>query len=544
MSSCLGIYIQNNLIKYAKMSKDRNNLKVEAYGVKFYDSDIEKTIEQIVKETFSYQTPVSINVDNEKYTYSNVFNLLKPQDLEKSIDTEFEFFCNNNNKNKNTLEYRRIKAPNLEDRDKVRVIYSYVDKVNIVEKLQLFDKYTVKNISPEAIVTPNINKVVFQENCAIVNIEKETEITTMQNGEIYKVDKIDAGMGGILKSIAERENSFNKAYDICKNTTVYTKSGQNLKLEGNEYSDEIIVSLLEIIEKVRGVIEQNQVEVNSIYITGLGIVINNVDLLFQENFINKKCELLVPFFVEKTNVKINIKDYLEVNSAIALAIQGLEPRNKDINFNTKTNVLSNVMKLLTSDVKTIKKSSSRPAKKVKSIKESLGTDLDFIEKLLIRGATTIALTVMLYVGVSEVLVKQTDEKTAKVKEGIEETKKQIARVEEYSTLMKNRTTEYQRIVAAIDEANAQISENYSSKNAIPNLLNKIMYNIPTGVQLLSIENKSGKSIVITAQAKKYDQLGYFKAVLEEEGILNNITTTKGTKQDDTINITITGELPY
>ena len=71
-----------------------------------------------------------------------------------------------------------------------------------------------------------------------------------------------------------------------------------------------------------------------------------------------------------------------------------------------------------------------------------------------------------------------------------------------------------------------------------------MQNIPTGVQLLSIENASGKSITITAQANKYDQLGYFKAVLEEEGILTNITTTKGTKQGDLINITITGELPY
>ena len=92
MQSCLGIYIQDNLIKYAKISKEHNNFKVEAYGVKFYDKDIEKTIEQIVKETYSYQVPISINIGKEKYTYANIFNLLKPQDLEKSIDTEFEFF--------------------------------------------------------------------------------------------------------------------------------------------------------------------------------------------------------------------------------------------------------------------------------------------------------------------------------------------------------------------------------------------------------------------------------------------------------------------
>ena len=44
MQGCLGIYVQKNLIKYAKVSKDRSNLKIEAYGVKFYDGDIEKSV--------------------------------------------------------------------------------------------------------------------------------------------------------------------------------------------------------------------------------------------------------------------------------------------------------------------------------------------------------------------------------------------------------------------------------------------------------------------------------------------------------------------
>ena len=65
MPSCLGIYIENNLIKYAKIAKDRNNFKVEAYGVKFYEDNIEKTIEQIVKETYSYQVPISVNIKKE-----------------------------------------------------------------------------------------------------------------------------------------------------------------------------------------------------------------------------------------------------------------------------------------------------------------------------------------------------------------------------------------------------------------------------------------------------------------------------------------------
>ena len=67
MLSCLGIYVQNNLIKYSKVSKEHNNTKVEAYGVKFFEANIEKTIDKIIEETYSYQIPISVNIDKEKY---------------------------------------------------------------------------------------------------------------------------------------------------------------------------------------------------------------------------------------------------------------------------------------------------------------------------------------------------------------------------------------------------------------------------------------------------------------------------------------------
>ena len=37
MQNCLGIYIENNLIKYAKVSKEKNDFKVESYGIKFFE---------------------------------------------------------------------------------------------------------------------------------------------------------------------------------------------------------------------------------------------------------------------------------------------------------------------------------------------------------------------------------------------------------------------------------------------------------------------------------------------------------------------------
>lgn len=546
MASCLGIYVQNNLIKYAKVSKERNNIKIEAYGIKFFEDEIEKVIEQIVKETFSYKIPISVNIDKENYTYSNVFNLLKPQDQEKAINTEFDFFCNNNNKNRNAIEFRRMKAPNTEDKDKTRVIYAYTDKSNLAGKIQLVEKYGMHELYPVATIIPNINKSQTQENCAIVNIEQKTEITTIVNGNVYKIDKIEDGMNKIISFIAEKENSVKRAYEICKNTTVYTKTGQNLKIDGNEYLDDIITILLDIIEKVKEIIINNGIQIDSIYITGIGLIINNIDLLFQENFLDKKCEILVPGFIEKTNVKINIKDYIEVNSAISLALQGLEDiKNKETNFvetNGLQEKLRNFWSLLSSDVG---KGNKTKQNKVKySFKQVMNSELDLTDKLLLRFTTAIILTIIMYIIAAEVLTSQIYDKTEEVKKIIAKDNEQIQQIDNYETLIKTRTSEYQNIVDRINQMNSQITSNYSSKNAIPNLLNKIMYNIPKGVQLLSISNDAGKMITITAQAELYDQLGYFKAVLEEEGILYNVTTTKGSKQENKISVTITGELPY
>ena len=39
MSSCLGLYIESNVIKYAKVTKERETLKIESFGIKFYEKN-------------------------------------------------------------------------------------------------------------------------------------------------------------------------------------------------------------------------------------------------------------------------------------------------------------------------------------------------------------------------------------------------------------------------------------------------------------------------------------------------------------------------
>ena len=546
MSECLGLYIENNLIKYAKVSKEKDNIKIEAHGMKFFD-DIEETVEQIVKETYSYKTPLSVNISNEKYTTSSLFSLLNKNDLKKAIQTEFEYFCNEKSKNKNATDYKYIIMPDLQDKDKVKILYAYVDKSNIVERLQRLDGYSISSLAPIGTSIGNLCKENEIGDSAIINLESKTTVSILSNGTPYVVEQIEDGVGSIIAKIAEKENSFSKAYEIFKNTTIYTKAGQNLQLEENDYLDDIMPTLFKIIEKTKEIIEKSEVNVKRIYISGTGAAINNIDLYFQENFMQTQCEILIPYFIQRTNTRLNVKDYIEENSAIAIAMEGLKGRQEQlVNFSNKGATLDKIKEIMKKDLggNPNKTPKEKKLERQGKMKLNINADLDFFELLMSRAVAAVLVAVIIYSGAVIYLAKNINTKQEKAEEVITDTKEKIAKVEDYTTLVEKKTEEYNKVLEKIEEKENTQSENKARRNAIPNLLNQIMFAVPDEVQILSIENTTNKTIKIEAESKEYQQLGYFKAALQNDAILANITSTSGTYKNGIITVTITGELVY
>ena len=100
MQNCLGIYIESHLIKYAKVSKEKDTFKVESFGVNFLENiSLADAIKKIVEETYSFSTPICINLSNENYLYYNIFSLLSKNDVQRSVQTEFEAYCDENKYN-------------------------------------------------------------------------------------------------------------------------------------------------------------------------------------------------------------------------------------------------------------------------------------------------------------------------------------------------------------------------------------------------------------------------------------------------------------
>lgn len=539
MPSCLGIYLEDNIIKYAKVSKERDNIKIDSYGVKFFEN-IDDALKQIVSETYSYnKVPISINLSEEKYAYSNVFSLLNKKDIEKAVNTEFEYFCNETKKHKNTIEYRRLFSQNEMDKDKTAVLFSYADKTELVAKTQLFNSYKLNYIMPLPLSIKNLVGTRSLKNSMIVNIEDKTTVTTIINGEIKKVNIIEYGMKQILDAISVKENSYAKAYEICKNSTIYTQEGKNLQLEENDYLEDIMPTLYTIIEEIKKISMNSEVPIDDLYLSGSATVINNIDLYFQENFLDKKCEILTPSFANKSNLKINIRDYIEVNSAIALALEGIGEGTKEINFkNNPAIVWSDLMK-----IEIGKPKEKGEPKKVKS-KLIDGKRLDNIEKSLIRTAVFFLMLFIIYMVFDKLITSRIDKKGIEADEYIARVQSQIDKLDKNKGLIAERTKDYETIIEKINEQNNRVTENNLKKNAIPNLMNKIMFVIPKEVQLLSITNVEDKKIKIEAQSKKYEQLGYFVATLKTETILTDVSATVGTKANNIINVTIEGNLPY
>ena len=119
---------------------------------------------------------------------------------------------------------------------------------------------------------------------------------------------------------------------------------------------------------------------------------------------------------------------------------------------------------------------------------------------------------------------------------------QLVAINSDKTKVDEKANEYAALVASIEEKSQAESENKRLKYAIPTLLNEIMYVIPVNVQLTSITN-TGTKITIVAQSDKYEQLGIFKAKLEQDGILANVVSDASQKQNDVVTVTIEGELP-
>lgn len=553
MQYCLGISIDDKFIKYAKVQKEDNTFKVESYGINSYNNmDLNKRIAQIIQETDSSKIPISTDIQNEKYYFFNFFGVKNKTYAKEAIQTEFESFCTDNHINKNTVEGRYIYTKNIDMLDQNKAIYIYANKGEMEERLKLFKGAKVVSATPDAIAIPNIVNIEPNKNIMIVDISDNTKITTLINKNIYNVDILSEGLKEAFDTINLKENSTLKTYEVLKNTTIYTMDMDTTSNKKNdEYLQHIVPALYKVAQEVLN-ITKNYKKIDQIYLTGYATVINNIELYFQEYFKNSKVEILKPFFIEK-NDRVNVKDYIEVNQAIALALQGMGYGARTINFSTdkKADEIKSMLSMNMTDIINSFKVQKADNGKEKN-KPKLNVDLGFLKNKsknldtsMTNAFISLLLITILYCAGSIWVSKQILSETDKVKDDVSYTQEQIAKATNDDSKINTKTNDYKRYKSNLENTSNVIETKRSRKNQITTLLNKIVYTIPKEVQLTEIKNeeKGGKQhIYISAQSKKYEQLAYFKAKLKNANILDNVTSNEGTKSGDAVTTIIEGDL--
>ena len=320
MASALGIFIDRNIIKYAKLNGTKDKLKVESYGMK-YGENHKELLKQIIEETNSSKNNVVINAAEIHYEETSIFSMLKKKDYDKAVEVAYEEIIDKQKLRPELLEYGYILSKNPANSEKLHVLLGIQEKGAMETRTNLFGQNVMLySQMPIGISISNIYENPLP--ALIVNIEEDTYITEIYDTEPIKVTRIATGTKNIIDTINNEENSISKSYEVLRNMVLPTDDMDQISFEGNEYAPVIVSEVMKIVSEIKSVMKKRPGIYKKIYISGTGATISNLETFIEKLIDDVECDILRPAGIEGQK-KVAIKEYVDVNSAIALACEAL-----------------------------------------------------------------------------------------------------------------------------------------------------------------------------------------------------------------------------
>ena len=543
MASCLGVYLSDDILKYAKLSMDNNkNVKLEEYGVRYVKTGKKEALKSIIEETNSQNIPVALNPQGDEFINIQLYDQAQSKAyIADVVKMEFEAWCE---KRAKTLErYNYVyKISELKTSDnKHNGVIDVLEK-SVVEEFSSLAGAKVTHMSPPELL---IDKLVPLDeiNYILVNLDDELSIETVINGRLADFKTYPTGMKKILTQAAGKLGSFQKTYEACKQLNVFSEGDTST----NNKELEIIVEpiLQDILKEIQAVVNRNRKEVTKVFLAGDGIVFTNIDILFRE-FLDMKTEILKPHFIMDTSNVKNMAEVLETTQAVALAYEVLQPTNKTLEFmNANTKIKSTFTGIFSKKPKQPKVKKTASEKSQENLGAKIVFDPNKTKVGLICASIAVGLCLVAYVIFSSMYVSKVNSMVKEINAKTDKAKKTVATVNSDADYIQKNATEYKDINEQVQEVVDQIEGNQIGKFSTYNVasfLQGIIKVIPKNVQLKTISSDDNKNIKITAQSSNYADLGYFVAELKLSGTLNDVKINKITSGDITV-IEIGGELP-
>lgn len=529
MGSCLGIYTGSKVIKYAKLTADKDqNISVDSYGTKFITGEKKQAILEIIKETASTNVPIAINIDGAQYSKTEIFKKLSKKDIESVIQLEFEDLASRNGLSDKALTYRYVLAESVDNKDNYTATIISAER-KLIEDYVRAEGQNVKGLYPYPYIMNN-TVPKSEKNYLFVSMEEETNIATVINDTTSELKKVDVGMKDVIEKLAAQLGSYDKAYETCKALNVYTEE-ENL----NNPEIEAIVEpvLQDILHRIEIELKPVRGSIQKIFLTGMGTLFTNIDMLFEQYF-GIKSEILKPYFVKDMGGIKNLAELVEANAAISIAHENLFNENKDINFTSENKIKKNIF------------SKEVTASKLDKLKQyAFEGDSKKISQWLISSNIIAGAVLVLYITFGAMYNSQVKKIETNVQSKITEISSQTKSVDEDIKYINEQKAKYTSINTLVNDTKNKIEGNsigkYSTYN-VANFMQKIIKYIPKDITLVSIASNDNKKVTITAKSEAYIGLGYFISQLKLEGILLEVVTTE-VEHSKEITVAIEGVLP-
>lgn len=579
MNTCLGLYIDNRIIKYAKVVQDQaKHVRVDSFGVKFISEDnLNIEIDKIIEETKSQSLPISINVYGEKYNYFNVISRLSKSNIENVLQIEFSELCATQNLNPDNFKWKYILSRQIDDLSMERSVLISVARETLANLETMFSNYKLTSMSPTSIDLVNLlpNNV---KDYMIINFETNTQATVVANGQIMKVIDIPVGAGSIIDKVAASLNSYTSAYETCKGITIFS-NGDEQNETPQEYQEIIETVFQDIFQRLDREMTEYRSYIKNIYVTGLGTIFNNIDLLIFEYF-NIKTNILKPTFINP-NLP-NIDEITEANSAISLAMATIKNTNKNTNYynpssifginiakpkkinkvdKNTNNKMENKNNISIEDaLKNMDTSTNGPTDNIelkKEEKEQVQSidympyrtqktefteepEYDNIDRWLLRSNIILGVGLLTYTAISmttNVQISKQQTKIANTKTSIQQA---TQKYNEDITYVKNISDKYKQINDMVSTVINQVQGGKLATYNVAVFMQDLMSIIPKGVVIEQITTKDSKHFTINATSSSYSDLGYFISQLKIKGILKN-AKTESVEHGSKIKIVVSGD---
>ncbi|MDD2376546.1 MAG: cell division FtsA domain-containing protein [Clostridia bacterium] len=551
MTNCLGIYFDENVVKYAKLIKNNaGTIEIKEHGIRFVKTTLIETLEKVVNDTNSTKdVAIVVSAPKVQYYAFQAFKQISNNDLQNVIKLEFEDWCEKKVLLPDNFSYVYTLPSNIIG-DYRRGLMGICDK-KLIEKYSKIGDLNVSSMYPTELLLPS-NVPEEEKNYILIDMDENLTLTTIINGKITYISIFEIGMKQVFNKFIDVLGSYEKAYEACKQLNVFSdKDSDTNKVKLEEIVEPI---LQEILHDVTEDVNKYKGTITKIYITGSVILFTNIDTLFTEYF-GLRCEILKPKFITDVGGVRNIAETLEVLPAIALAKEYLLPVTTKLEFIQKTIVKESFLNKLFGKNKLFNKNKlddqkNKIEKEKIENKFNLSMLPDFtiskIAEYMMYPIIVFGLAIISYYMFSNIYMKQITKMKDELNTKIVKYEEMVSLTKSDTSLINIASSQYKNINDQVDALKKQIETNQIGKFTTYNVAaftQKLIKVIPKNVQLKTISSDDNKKVKIVAQSDQYQNLGYFVADLRlQPDILTNVVINN-VNNSSIITIEIGGDLP-